>query len=215
MDKKYIPYLVILFLALLPILYWFFILSGTNPFDNFISIVSSFGKILGLSGMILFSLTLLLSTRLKFLENIFGGLDKTNKAHHNIGTLAFLLLLFHPLFLASRYLMSSIKQAFLFLLPFNNELSITLGIIALVLMELFLIITFFFKIKYNYWLFSHTFLGLSFIIASMHVLLISSDVSRDIFLSIYFIIFIIIGICSFFYRTILWRFLIKRYYYKT
>lgn len=212
--SKYLGYSIVIALALLPVIYWLLFISDKYSFLGFTSIVGSIGKLLGLAGMILFSLTLLLNTRLKFIENLFNGLDKTYKAHHLIGIISFLCLLFHPLFLASRLLMSSLKEAFLFLLPTQiNGFAINIGIFSLLSMELFLIFTFLTLFKYQNWKFYHRILGISFILASIHVLLIPSDTSRDLFLRIYFIVFIIIGLCSFFYRTLFWKYLVKRYDY--
>ena len=58
---------------------------------------------LGLSGMAMFALNLVLSARLKWLESIFGGMNKIYIAHHILGGLAFILLLLHPLFLSDPY----------------------------------------------------------------------------------------------------------------
>lgn len=213
-KSKYLGYSMISALALLPLVYWLLFISDKYSFLGFTSIVGTIGKLLGLSGMILFSLTFLLNTRIKFIENLFNGLDKTYKAHHIIGVISFLFLLFHPLFLASRLIMSSLKQAFLFLLPVPvNGFAVNIGIFALLFMELFLIFTFLTIFKYQNWKFYHRILGFSFILASFHVLLIPSDVSRDLFLRVYFIIFIMIGICSYLYRTLFWKLLIKRYDY--
>ena len=169
----------------------------------------SIGKILGLAGMVLFSITFLLNTRIKLVEEMFFGLDKTFKAHHVLGTTSFVFLLFHPLFLASQFLAFSISSAAKFFIPFST-LAVTFGNLALFSMTIFLIITFFAKWKYQNWKFSHRLLGISFILASIHVLLIPSDVSKDLFLKGYMIFFIIIGIASYSYRTLFWEILVKR-----
>ncbi|VVB77838.1 Sulfhydrogenase 1 subunit gamma [uncultured archaeon] len=205
-------YLWVFILAIIPVLYLLIFPGDSVSFSNFSNSMRSIGKILGLCGMVLFSITLLLNTRLKFTEKLFFGLDKTYKAHHNIGIISFLLLLFHPLFLASQFITSSIVVAAKFLLQISN-LAITLGNFALFSMELFLILTFISKFKYQTWKFNHKLLGFSYILASLHVLLISSDVSRSIFLKSYMVLFIIIGIGSFSYRTLFWKKFVKRYEY--
>ena len=209
--SKEIRFIVFAFLALVPMFYLFFF-TDSLFFSNFSNSMRSIGRILGLAGMILFSLTFLLNARLKFTEKLFGGLDQTYKAHHTLGTIAFLLLLFHPLFLASQFIAISTAAAAKFLFSFNT-IPITFGSIALFSMEIFLILTFFSKLKYQNWKFTHRLLGISFILASLHVLLIPSDVSKYIFLRLYMAFFIIVGIASFSYRTLFWKFLVRRYDY--
>ncbi|MEM4259818.1 MAG: FAD-binding oxidoreductase, partial [Candidatus Woesearchaeota archaeon] len=119
---------------------------------------------------------------------------------------------FHPLTLLTSYVLISIVNTFSFLFSFG-VLAVWIGIISLLSMELFLVFTFLIKLKYQNWKLTHRFLGLSFILASIHVMLIQSDTKTDLFLRIYMIIFIIIGLASFIYRTLLWKKLVKQHDY--
>jgi len=164
------------------------------------SIATSLGQITGLLGMILFSINLILSNRTKFFDRIFSGLHVFYNYHKQLGMLSFCLILFHPLFLVAKYITISVNSAALFLLPGTN-FAITTGIISLVLMILLLIITIYMKIKYHVWRFSHKFMVFVFIFGILHVMLISSDVSRDMFLRYYVLIFAFIGLLSGAYRS--------------
>lgn len=186
---------------------------------------ANFGKITGLIGFVLYAINLLLSTRLRFLEELFGGLNRVYIAHHITGGIALALLLFHPLFLAIRYIeihaLESLQEAAKQLLPRGmnfsgdfptllDDVSFNAGIIAFIGMVALLFLTFFVKLPYRIWLFSHRFLGLAFMFAGIHTLYISSDVKRTPVLFWYMFIWITIGIVSFVYRSLLSNIFVRR-----
>lgn len=188
--------------------------------------MTAIGQMLGLVGMAMFALNLVLSARLKWLESIFGGMNKIYIVHHILGGLAFILLLLHPLFLVARYLQmegAAIKQVlmlfvwnpacgehFLLLAP---ECSTTFGVTGLFLMILFLVITFFVKLSYPTWKLTHKFLGLAFFFASLHVLTIPSDVSTVIYLKYYMFLLMAAGFLGVIYRTVLGFIIVPRIEY--
>ncbi|MBI5465867.1 MAG: ferric reductase, partial [Candidatus Kerfeldbacteria bacterium] len=100
--KNNLGWLIIIFLSLLPIVFWYFLKPISTRFISSTTTLTSLGQITGLVGMAMFALTLILSARLKFLENYFGGLNRVYVAHHIFGSIAFILLLFHPLILAGK-----------------------------------------------------------------------------------------------------------------
>jgi predicted ferric reductase len=177
------------------------------------SITTSLGQIFGLVGMALFSVNLILSGRFKILDKYFKGLDKVYANHSKIGSIAFSLLLFHPLFLVVKYLAISTQEAGLFFVPFTNS-SITLGIISLILMIILMSLTFYFKIKYNIWKISHKFMVIVFIFAILHTLAIPSDISRNDLLRYYILILAIAGLVISIHQAFLNKFLFKKFKYK-
>jgi len=211
--KNNLGWLIIIFLSLLPIIFWYFskpIISAR--FVNSTVALTSLGQITGLVGMAMFSLTLILSSRLKFLENYFGGLNKIYITHHLFGSTAFILLLFHPLILAGKFAQVSIRSAALFLLP-SSDWPINFGIIALLLMMILLVLTFFIKLPYQIWKFSHKFLGFAFFFAALHSFFIPSDISRDPILRIYILALAGMGIIAFIYRAVLAKFFVRYFEY--
>ncbi len=76
-------------------------------------------------------------------------------------------------------------------------------------MMLFLVLTFFAKLPYQIWKFSHKFLGLAFFFAGLHSFFIKSDISRSQILRIYMFVLAGAGIIAFIYRVILTKFLVK------
>lgn len=181
-----------------------FVAADGNPQTTYRFTMTSIGQLLGLIGMGMFAVNFVLATRAKWLEDLFGGMNKVYIAHHILGGLSFVLLLFHPLFLSLRYLvydsgLSTAAELFLF----SKDPAINFGIIALGLMQIFLILTFFVKLPYQVWKFTHKFLGLAFFFASLHVLFISSDVTYVKYLQWYTWFLVAIGGVAILYRTIL------------
>ncbi len=163
----------------------------------------------GLSGISLFASAVIISARIKFFENFFYGINRAYIDHHNIGAVAFCLLLFHPLFFAYDYFLIFAKNAALFFLPTANW-AFDFGETALFIMTVALIITFYIKLKYQVWKFSHKFLGVSFTFAVFHAFFIGSDITENAYLEIYFLILGALAIASFLYRAVFGRYLVKR-----
>ena len=144
-NKKIIIF--ISFFALIPVLIWLPMKSMDIRFGGVIQTFVSFGQLSALVGMTLFSLSLVLSARLKVFDRYLGGINYVYQVHHFIGGLAFILLLFHPLFLLARTIPISLSYSAQFLLPEGN-LAKDLGIYSLVLMIILLVLTFFVDMKY-------------------------------------------------------------------
>lgn len=195
---------IIIILALVPVLIWIFSAPSLS--------LRGLGKAVGLAGFAMFALVLILSARLKFFENFFRGINESYTAHHFFGGLAFCLLLFHPLLLALSYLDSSVKEAALFFLP-SLYWPKNFGSIALLLMIITLFITFYLKLKYQVWKFTHKFMGLAFIFAFLHVFLISSSVASNFLFKIYFFVLGTTAIVAYFYRTLFADYLVRVFDY--
>jgi len=177
--KKNLGWISIIGLSVFPALIWILMESLNLRFGNFSSSARSLGQLTALTGMSMFSLSLILSARIKSLEKYFYGLNKIYDCHHTIGGIAFVLLLAHPMFLAAQYIPISPKTAGLFLLP-DGDWSINFGILSLLSLMVLLIITFFLtNIKYEKWKITHKFLGVSFFLAGLHAFLIPSDISQN------------------------------------
>lgn len=158
------------------------------------------------------SLTLLLSTRLKLIESLFGGLDKVYFTHRILGSLAFVYLINHPLLVAIQSL-PNFKMSLLYLLP-GKDLTYDLGIFSLYLMILAFIFIVFIKLPYHLWKLTHQALGFSFLLGSAHALLIPSDISSFLPLRLWVGLFIIVGLASAVYITFLYNHFGPRYLYR-
>jgi predicted ferric reductase len=200
-SKKFLGWAVLLIISLIPVFLLFFFGPEANEFNNYSNITQAFGEIFGLVGMTMFALTFILSTRIKFIENVFGGLDKVYTVHGILGGTALIIILFHPIFLVLKFIPSNARTALKYLLP-SSFWSVNFGIIALLSLIFLIGLTLFTKIKYNKWKFSHEFLGLVFILAVLHIFLVRGVASRDNIFNGYYVYAIavsFIGIAAFSY----------------
>lgn len=204
---------IVIILSLIPVVIWGFMVPFADRFADLNSITTSLGQILGLVGMALFAINLILAGRFKWLDRHFRGLDKVYANHSKIGAISFSMLLFHPLMLVVKYLALSTNMAALFFVPFTN-MPITWGIVSLFLMIVLLSITFYFKFKYNIWKMSHKFMVVAFVFGVIHTFIISSDVSRNMFLRYYILSLAVSGIIIISRKVILEMLSLNRFKYK-
>ncbi len=167
-----------------------------------------FSKAVALSGIVFYCFNFILSTRAKFLENIFMGLDKLYISHRLTGIFALIFLIQHPLLLLLRY-----QDKFISLiLPPEKNIDVVAGLLALDIFVIVLVITLFISVRYHRWKGIHKILGLSLFLASIHVFLIPSNTSAG-FLRYYILGFCVLALISYVYRTLLFKLLVKRYTY--
>lgn len=218
---------LLLLLSFVPLIIWMvtpysfdkrFLREGSF---NYSLTMQALGQALGLVGMAMFALNLVLGARLRWFESIFGGMNKVYIVHHILGGLSFILLLLHPLFLVAQYLGSGaigMKNSFTTYVVnphcfanfglTNPECSYVWGVVALGLMILFLVLTFFVKLPYHIWKWTHKFLGLAFFFGALHVLFIPSDVTSVTVLKYYMYFLVVIGFAAILYRTVLGAFFV-------
>lgn len=210
--KKHAAPILFVVLGFVPIVRWFFMLPLDFRFADLNSTFTSLGQIAGLLGMAFFALTLILAARSKILDKFFYGLPDVYDVHQRLGQVSFILLLLHPLFLVVKFLGFSLQVAAIFLLPHGFD-AVSYGIYALVGMIVLIALTIYVKLKYPTWKISHKFMVLVFVVALMHVLLIESDISNDIFIRYYIFTLSIIALTLSFYQAFLSMFLNRNYEY--
>lgn len=178
MAKNKLGWIIVIMVSVAPALMWFFLGESENRFANYETITHSIGQISGLIAMTMFSITFLLSTRMKIIEDYFGGMDKVYKAHGILGASAMIIILIHPIFLVLKFIPENFRQAATYLLPSSNW-SVNFGIIALLGMVVLVAITYFMRIKYQKWKFTHEFFGLVFFFAAIHTITVAQEVALD------------------------------------
>jgi predicted ferric reductase len=208
--SKVIFNVIILAIVAIPLLVWFSMFPLGVRFGSASSVFHSMGQISGLLGMALFSVNLVLSARLKFFDKYFEGLNTTYLKHHLIGGISLILLLVHPVTLALMYVSSSVYSAAVFLIPSFGRTDILIGEAALAIMIVTLVITFYGRLKYDLWKLTHKFLGVAFLFSLIHILLVTSDISGNLFLKLYFVTLGLISIGCYVYRSIISKYLVKR-----
>ncbi len=213
-NKKLLGWLTLIVISIIPVFLLIFL--GDPNFSTYSSATHSFGEIFGLVGMTMFALTFILSTRIKAIEDVFGGLDKVYIVHGILGGTALMLILFHPIFLVLKFVPHALDKAAGYLLP-SVYWSTNFGILALTGMIVLIYITLFTKMKYHRWKFTHEFLGLMFTFAVFHIFLVRGNASADNIFNGYYVyaaIVSLIGLSAFSYSLFLKNRLVKNAVYK-
>ncbi|OGK62573.1 hypothetical protein A2334_03650 [Candidatus Roizmanbacteria bacterium RIFOXYB2_FULL_38_10] len=180
------------------IILWFF--SKTSFSEILDNPLLSLSQIFSLIGLLLMMTSLILTTRIRKVEDFFGGLDRVYGMHHIIGSVSFVLLINHPLLLAVKAL-PNISLALQYMIP-GSFLPYNLGIFALYVMITGLLFIVFIRLPYHVWKGLHTTMGFAGIMGATHALLITSDIAVFLPLRVWMIGWIILGFLGFIYILI-------------
>lgn len=211
-TKSYVGLVVVILLCLFPLVPWLMMKPLEMRFGSGIAWMASVGQTSALIGLAMFSVSLVLISRIPFLEPYFGGLDRIWQAHRHLGIVGFSLMLIHPLALAARFVPLSVSDAATFLLPSTSDLPKTLGIIALLLTMNIIGATLFAHWRYGVLLRTHKLLGIVFMLGVIHALLIPSDINSNPVLAAYSIGLAFCGMSAYLYRTVFARAIPRHHY---
>ncbi|MBP9866751.1 MAG: ferric reductase-like transmembrane domain-containing protein [Candidatus Pacebacteria bacterium] len=198
-------------ILVVPLIVWSQITPLSERFSDMTSIFDSLGQITGITGTLLFSWSLILSYRNRITEIIFGGLDKVYRIHHLSGMYGLFLLLLHPLFLSVTKLSYSAEYAMNFFTPFKTSTAVDFGIFSLLFFMILIGITLFGVIfSYQSLKKFHMFLGAAFLLGAVHGFLIESDINENVFLRVWVLGFVILGLCCYVAYTFLKKITVPR-----
>jgi predicted ferric reductase len=165
-------------------------------------------KFASLSATILFCISMILSGRTYVVNKLFGGLDIVYKAHIMCGAGGFVLLLFHPLFLAFDKLPNVLQFIQFFgIQSFENNYDIghSAGVITFGLLVLLLALSAWRRLPYHIWKQTHEYMWVWFVLAIGHILLVDADIATYPLLKIW--MYIWLGLA-------LWFGIYIRYFYE-
>jgi predicted ferric reductase len=192
--KRNIGNLAIIALVILNIVVWLVFPPENDGRPNFLRQYA--GEVIGSNNIILMACSLFLSTRPKWLEKYFGGLDKMYMTHRHTGTAAFLLIFVHVLTVP----ITTTGWAL------GNYLAVIAfaGIVSIVLITLAPRIPFLNRLTggdYEDWKKLKHFIGIFFILAFFHALTIPNPLHALIAIT-WVQVFFIIGTVSYLYTEI-------------
>ena len=169
--KQKLGNLIFIVLVALTVMIWLIFPPASAGVENYARYYV--GMMLGSTVIVLMSFSLFLSTRPKWAEPYFGGLDKMYMTHRHTSTSAFLLMFVHLLAVPI-----SIMN-----LHLGNYLAIVafLGIIAIVLPTLAPRIPFLGTLtgnSYEGWKKLHRYIGLFFILGYLHSITVSAPTTK-------------------------------------
>lgn len=202
-------------IILLPILKWLFLVPFDARFGSFASVAKALGQALGIIGTLLFSFSLVLSFRNRVVETIFGGLDTLYRIHHLSGMYGLFFLLLHPILLSIPRLMYSVEDAMSFFTPFQTSTAVDFGIFS-ILAFMFLIGITLFGVIFSYQALKkfHQFLGVAFLLGAIHGFMIPSDIQNDIFIRVWVLGFVFLGLLSYIVYSLGKRFTVPKKLFK-
>lgn len=193
--------LIIIALVILNIVVWLVFPPVNDGRENFARQYA--GEIIGANNIILMACSLFLSTRPKWAEKYFGGLDKMYITHRRTGTAAFLLIFAHVLTVpitTTGWRLGNYLGVMAFM-----------GIVTIVLITLAPRIPFLNKLSggdYNDWKKFKRYIGIFFILAFIHALTVPNPL--DAFIAINWVqSFFIIGAASYLYTEVFGQFFRK------
>lgn len=173
------------------------------------------GQITGIFGLVLMSVNYLLAARFKFLEKIFGSLDKMYRLHMFAGIGSYFMVLLHPIFLSLRFLDDSsiIKTYFI---PFLNDSSLArnLGISGFWMLTILIFISGSRKLPYKYWKVTHSFIGIPLILGGAHSLLVSNSIQNSLVLGLWIVFWTVFGTYCYVYKVFLYEYIGPSFKYR-
>jgi predicted ferric reductase len=199
--KRNIGNFVIFILAFLTVVVWLVFPPVNDGRENFLRAYA--GEVIGSVNIVLMASALFLSTRSKWAEKYFGGLDRMYITHRRVATTAFLLIFVHVLTVPIT-LEGWALGNYLAVIAFT-------GIVSIVLNSLAPRIAFLNKLTggtYEGWKNLKKYIGIFFIVAFIHALTVPHPL--DAFIAINWVqIFFIIGAVSYLYTEVFGRFFKK------
>ncbi len=198
--KRNLGNYAIIALVILNVIVWFVFPPVDDGRENFARAYA--GEMLGSTVIILMSCSLFLSTRPKWAEPFFGGLDKMYMTHRRTSTSAFLLLFVHLLTVPITTVNLRLGN-YLAMIAFT-------GIVSIVLITLAPRIPFLNKLTgetYEGWKKLHRYIGIFFILGFIHALTVNA---LDALIAISWVqVFFILGTVSYLYTEFFGRFFKK------
>lgn len=199
--KRYIGNLVIILAVVLTMIVWIVFPPEQDGRANFQRQYA--GEIIGSINIVLMSFALFLSTRPRWAEPFFGGLDKMYVTHRQIATTAFLLIFVHVLTVPISTTGWKLGN-YLAVIAFT-------GIVSIVLISLAPRITYLNRLTggtYEGWKNLKRYIGIFFITAFIHSLTIGNPLHA--FIAINWVqLFFIFGAVSYLYTEVFGRFFKK------
>ena len=174
--------------SLLAPLYWYVPLADRYPFG------AIFSQYLGSAALIAMGIVQLFATRARWLEPLFGGLDRIYVQHKWLGIIAMVAVLLHDTIDAE---INNIGRETALI-----DLAETLGEISLYGLLILVVITITTFIPYHLWKWTHKLMGGFFALSAFHYLFILKPFDNIDPLGLYVLSFCVVGIFCYIYTLL-------------
>jgi predicted ferric reductase len=206
-------WLTVLFICLIPLIDVAFDRSLSYRFGTIDQALVTISDMFALIGLYLYVVDLVMATRISWIEDMFGGLNKVYKAHAILGCCAMIAIIVHPLLYIIRFMPYHPHYGADFLIPSFSQIDALCGIIALGGMLVIMVLTLYVKMPYRTWLRTHKLLGIVYIFVALHVLLADNRVTDAVFVHWSVIVSVIAGFAALIYRTLFPNIFVNHYNY--
>lgn len=201
---KKLKYLVTAVPLLITFLIWVEVQIRIESAIDLRSVLYMGGQLTGLFAVVLLAQSYVLATRIKLVENLFGGLDKSYKVHAMISKTGFALILLHPMLLAFS-ISSSFEGFLLFLAPKFNLSPAAFGFASLALYAILIALSIYRFLPYHVWKFTHQFIGVPFILAGYHAFNAGSTFALSPYMKGWMSFIVLAGLIAYLYKVVLYR----------
>src|SRR5262249_26379234 len=137
--------------------------DGVNLWD--LTAVDAVTQVTALYSIVLMSTALLITTRCRAIERLYGGLDRSYRLHARLGEVALVLVVVHLLTLVPGHPGPSGRSLFV---PFVDTWPKTFATVAFWTFGVLAVLTCWKKLSYQKWLSIHAWMGLPFVLSSVH-----------------------------------------------
>jgi predicted ferric reductase len=177
-----------------------------------LSVEHALTQLTSLVALTLMTIALLITTRSRRIELLYDGLDKSYRLHARVGEVAFVLVIVHVLTLIKHF--SDIHEPLRGLVvPFVDTWPKTLGTLGFWMFVVLALLTYVKQMPYQAWLASHTWMGVPFVLSSIHAGFAISDIQRFEPIRFWMLLLVILGTLAWIYRTFFYRTYGPRYDY--
>jgi len=172
-------------------------------------------QVTALIGTLLLSWSMLLATRLNFLEKLFNGLDKVYRTHKRVSIWGMVLITTHIASLAILRI-PNFSSAIKIFFPVHNQPYLNLGAWSFWLFVFFVLTTIWMKkikMSYQVWKYLHKATGIALILAFVHIVKLPGNITASPILNIWLLLTTGIGIASWIYFEFFYKLLAPSYVY--
>ena len=200
-------------LCLAPLPFWALAHPLAERFATPASTLKSMANIAALVGTAAFAVALVLGGRLRVVERLFMGLDRTYRAHRLLGLLAVSLVALHTLLLVlSRALLPGASAWTLFTPAAGWRIFV--GVVALAGLLSGLALTMFARMRHETFVRVQRSIAIVFLLASVHVFVVPGTKASSRPLTVYLALLTGLALVAFARRSLLGRLLVRRHRYR-
>jgi predicted ferric reductase len=205
--------LAVLVLCVVPLVLWAQSAPLDPRFHGSYATLTSIAVLCAFAGTSAFALNLVLGARLRFVEALFGGLDRMYRAHRLTGQVAFALLLGHVVLILTGRATISTDTALELLGP-GAGWTVFAGVLAFASMTVAIVLTLFARLGHEVFVYVQRSFGFVFLAATYHVFTTEGAADRSAALQAYMAALATVGVAAFAYRSLLGNVLVRRRRYR-